>query len=266
MHKQAAYLYKNVQNLYSDLVPVGLGYRKVYARPMKLYKGMDNEFALKLMNGDQKLLNAVGKTVHWIMLDRDTAELKFTTSKVVEGSDNSLVTISISEGQLEPLKSGHYMYSAYLVDNAGKRTILYGDSQFGASVPVEIVENSFPQIKPSQEVLSSDFITSENINYVEPDDSLYTSALNAYPDLNSYVALHTAVFYSTEYEGSIEIQVSLENGVTDIVQWSVIDTVPVSTSDVVQYINFEGVFSWIRFRMIPDTGNTGTIDKILYRS
>lgn len=266
MQKQSAYLYNNVQNLYSDLVPIGLGYRKVYARPMKLYKGIDNEFAFKLMNGDQKLVNAVGKTLHWLMLDRDTSELKYRTSKIVQGSDNSLVTISLSEGELEPLKSGHYMYSAYLEDNAGKRTILYGDSQFGASVPVEIIENSFPQINPSQEVLNEDFITSENINYVEIDDSLYTSALNAYPDLNGQAALHTAVFYSTGYDGSIEIQASLENGVTDIIQWSVIDTVIVSATDSIQYVNFEGVYSWIRFRMIPDMGNTGTIDKILYRS
>ena len=266
MHKQAAYLYKNVQNLYSDLVPVGMGYRKVYARPMKLYKGIDNEFAVKLMNGDQKLLNAVGKTLHWIVLDRDTAELKFATSKVVEGSDNSLVTISLSEGQLESLKSGHYVYSTYLQDAQGKRTILYGDSQFGASVPVEVVENSFPQIKPSQEVLNEDFITSENIDYVEQDDSLYTSALDAYPDLNGQAALHTVVFYSTNYQGSIEIQASLENGVTDIIQWSVIDTIEIESSDSIQYVNFEGVLSWIRFRMIPTMSNTGTVDKILYRS
>jgi len=266
MHKQAAYLYKNVQTLYLDLVPIGLGYRKVYARPMKLYKGIDNEFALRLMNGDQKLVNAVGKTLHWLMLDRDTSELKYRTSKVVQGSDNSMITISLSEGELEPLKSGHYMYSTYLEDNTGKRTILYGDSQFGASVPVEVVENSFPQIKPSQEILSDDFITSENIDYVEPDDSLYTSALDAYPDLNGQAALHTAVFYSTGYDGSIQIEASLENGVTDIIQWSVIDTVEVSSDESIQYVNFEGVFSWIRFRMIPDMGNTGTIDKILYRS
>lgn len=266
MHKQAAYLYKNVQNLYSDLVPVGLGYRKVYARPMKLYKGIDNEFSLKLMNGDQKLLNAVGKTVHWLILDRDTAELKFRTNKLVEGSDNSMILISIAEGDIEPLKSGHYMYSAYLEDESGKKTILYGDSQFGASVPVEIVENAFPQIKPSQEILSEEFITSENINYLEEDNSLYTSALDAYPELNSASALHTAVFYSTAYNGSIEIQASLENGINNIVQWSVIETVEVASDISIQYINFEGVYSWVRFRMIPNMGNTGTIDKILYRS
>lgn len=267
MHKQPVYLYKNIHSVYVDLVPSStMGYRKVYARPIKLYKGIDNEFALRLLNGDEKRINAVGQTLHWLLMDRDTAELKFATQKVIQGSDNSTVTFSLSEGDLDPLKSGHYIYSAYLENTNGKRTILYCDSSFNASVMVEVVENSFPQIKPSQEILNEDFITSENVNYVEQDDSLYTSALNAYPELNGQVALHTAVFYSTNYRGSIEIQASLENGITDIIQWSVIDTILVEPSGSIQYVNFEGVLSWIRFRMIPDMNNTGTIDKILYRS
>ena len=243
-----------------------MGYRKVYARSMKLYKGIDNSFMMKLMNGDQKLLNAVGQTLWWQLLDRDTAELKFKTSVEVVGSSNSHVTIPISEGDIEPLLSGHYMYSAYLENENGARTILYADSQFGASVPVEIVENSFPQALPSQQVLSSEFITAENVNYVVQDDSLYTSALNGHPDLNSNTALHTVAFYSTGYEGEVEVQVTLENGVTNIVQWATLETITITPGDNILYHNFNGIYGWVRFRMIPDVVNTGTVDKILYRS
>ena len=266
MHKQSAYLYKNIQEVYTDLDPQWMGYRKVYARSMKLYKGIDNSFMMKLMNGDQKLLDVVGQTLWWQLLDRDTAELKFKTSVTVEGTMNSHVTIPVTEGDLEPLLSGHYMYSAYLEDDNGVRTVLYADSQFGASVPVEIVENAFPQILPSQQVLSSEFITAENIDYVEPDDSLYTSALNGQPDLNGNTALHTVAFYATGYEGQVEIQVTLENGVTDITTWTVLETLSITTSDAILYHNFNGIFGWVRFRMIPDVANTGTVDKILYRS
>ena len=179
---------------------------------------------------------------------------------------NSYVTMQVTEGDLEPLKSGHYMYSAYLENTSGARTILYSDSQYGASVPVEVVENSYPQALPSQTVLSSEFITAENIDYVEPDDSLYTSALAGRPDVNGNTALHTVAFYSTGYEGQVEIQVTLENGVTDIVQWSTLETISISMFDSIKYHNFNGVFGWVRFRMIPDVINSGTVDKILYRS
>lgn len=268
MHKQPVYLYKNIHSVYADLVPTStMGYRKVYARPIKLYKGIDNEFALRLLNGDEKRINAVGQTLHWLLMDRDTAELKFATNKVVEGSDNSTVTFSITEGDLEPLKSGHYMYSAYLVDTNGKRTVLHCDSMYNASVMVEIVENSFPQIYPSIEVPSSDFITAPNVDYVEIDDSLYTSALDARPDLNSKnTALHTVAFYCSGYNGTVEIQATLENGATDIIQWAVVDTVVITDTDTLIYHNFNGIFSLVRFRMIPDMGQTGTVDKILYRS
>lgn len=265
MFKQSAYLYKNIHNLYTDLVALNVGYRKMYARPLKLYKGIDNTFQLKLMNGDQKLINVVGQTLHWIMLDRNTAELKYHGTKTVEGSDNSLVVITVSEGDLEPINSGHYMYSTYLEDADGKQTILYGDSQYGATVPVEVVANAFPQVYPSTEL--SEFVNSDYMNPANPDHSKYTSAVNARPELNSKNnALHTVAIYSTGFKGTVYIEVTLDNGVTDVLRWSTYDEMSIAPEDAIRYINFTGVFTFVRFRYRPDTDNTGTLDKILYRS
>ena len=256
MLKQAAYLYNNVQYLYTDMAPLSMGYRKMYARNMKLYKGIDNTFQIKLMNGDQKLINAVGQTLSWILLDRTTAEVKFMMSKTVEGSDNSLVEFTLKEGDLESTDSGMYMYSAYLTNNAGKKTILYGDSQYGASVPVEIVNNSFPQVYPS--TVLDEFTTDPT--------GRYSSAVNARPELNGNNSLHTAVFYSTGFNGTVSIETTLENGVTDIVNWSTLQSVAITDSDTIKHTNFNGVFTFVRFRIIADLANTGTVDKILYRS
>ena len=253
MLKQAAYLYNNVQTLYTDLETSGIGYRKMYARNMKLYKGIDNTFQIKLLNGDQKLLNAVGQTISWVLLDRNTAELKCMLTKTVEGSDNSLVSFTVNEGDLETINGGLYMYSAYLTDDAGKRTILYGDAQYGASVPVEIVSNSFPQVYPS--IVLDAFTTTPS--------GKYTSAVNARPELNGKNnALHTAAIYSTGYTGTVNIEVTLNNESNQ--GWAILDTVDIY--DNLQYINFTGVFTFVRFRTVNGTGNTGTVDKILYRS
>lgn len=253
MLKQAAYLYNDVQTLYTDLVTSSTGYRKMYARNMKLYKGIDNSFQIKLLNSDQKLINAVGQTLSWVLLDRTTAEVKFMLTKTVEGGDNSLVRFTVNEGDLEEVNGGMYMYSAYLTDNAGKRTILYGDSQYGPSVPVEVVSNAFPQVYPS--VVLEEFTTSPS--------GKYTSAVSARPELNGKNnALHTAAFYSTDFDGTVNIEVTLDNGITDVVNWATLDTVTISNSGVT-YINFNGVFTFVRFRV---TATTGTVDKILYRS
>lgn len=265
MLKQAAYLYNNVQYVYTDLEPSSIGYRKMYARSMKLYKGIDNNFQIKLMNGDQKLLNAVGQTLSWVLLDRTTAEVKCIVTKTVEGEDNSLVRLTINEGDLEAINGGMYMYSTYLTDEDGKRSILYGDSQYGASVPVEVISNSFPQAYPS--TVLDEFITSEDLNYTDPDNSLYTSAVNARPELNGKNnALHTIAIYCNNFSGTVNIEVTLDNGVTDIIRWATFDSINITDLDTLLYKNFNGVFTFVRFRIIPDNSNIGTVDKILYRS
>lgn len=258
MLKQPAYLYKNIQYLYTDLVTTKTGYRKMYAKTLKLYKGIDNTFELKLLNGDQKALDVVGYTVFWQLLDRDTAELKYITSKEVEGIDNSLISITIPQGDLEVINSGYYTYSTYLISPTGTKKILYGDSQYGASVAVEVINNSFPQIYASQEIV--EFIPSPELG----DTISYTSAINARPELNNNNTVHTCTVYSSGFSGSVEIQATLENSVGSVINWATIETVNIT--DSIEYKNFTGVYTFIRFRIIPDVSNTGTVDKILYRS
>lgn len=264
MLKQPAYLYKNIQYLYTDLVTSNTGYRKMYAKPMKLYKGIDNTFELKLLNGDQKPLSVPGYTVYWQMLDRETAELKALTNATVVPGATTLISLTLSAGDIENINTGHYVYSTYLVSPTGVKTILYGDSQYGASVPVEVIGNSFPQVLPSQEI--TEFINSDQINYVTPDNSLYTSSLSARPELNANDSMHTVQVYASGFTGKVDIQATLENGVTDIVYWAVVETINITDADTTLYHNFRGVYSWIRFHIKPDVSNTGTVDKILYRS
>lgn len=264
MLKQPAYLYKNIQYLYTDLVTSNTGYRKMYARTLKLYKGIDNTFELKLLNGDQKPLDVAGWTLFWQLLDRDTAELKYITSVDIQESDLSRKAITISQGDLEPIKGGHYIYSSYLVSPSGAKTILYGDSQYGASVNVEVINNSFPQIYPSQ--IITDFLASADVPYVNPDTSSYSSAINARAELNNDHATHTIMIYSSNFKGSVDIQATLENGVTAVINWAVVGSVNLTEMDSLSYKNFVGVYTWIRFHVKPDQDNSGTVDKILYRS
>jgi hypothetical protein len=258
MFKQPAYLYKNTQYLYTDLVPTSMGYRKVYARALKLHKGIDNSIELQLLNGEQKKLSVAGSTLYWQLLDRDTAELKLQKLYSITPYDNSIVTISVNEEDMDQLNTGYYQYSVHIVDTNGKRSMLYGDSQFGPTIPVEIVGNSFPQIYPSVEL--TEFVTAPN-----PGDlSLYTSPVDARPASNkNNQGLHTIEVASTNFIGVVEIQATMENSISGTT-WSVVTTVTVTDSLI--YKNFNGIFSWVRFHIIPSLSNTGTVDKILYRS
>ena len=259
MFKQPAYLYKNTQYLYTDLVAIDVGYRKVYARELKLHKGIDNKIELKLLNGDQKRLDGVsGSTLYWQLLDRDTAELKLQKSHLITPYDNNMVVLTISEDDLNFINPGFYQYSVHLINNAGQRTILYGDSQYGVSVPVEVISNSFPQIYPSTEITTF-------VNSGQPaDTSLYTSAISGRPEINSKDGLHTISVNSTNFSGRIVIEGTLQNSINNVV-WAEVDSVMIDNENIV-YKTFTGVYSWIRFHIINDPGNTGTVDKIIYRS
>ena len=48
--------------------------------------------------------------------------------------------------------------------------------------------------------------------------------------------------------------------------WFDITTVTLASPTTPTYQNFNGVFNNVRFSVANDTGNTGTIDKILYRN
>jgi hypothetical protein len=56
----------------------------------------------------------------------------------------------------------------------------------------------------------------------------------------------------------------LEDNSTD--NWFDITTVTLASPTTPTYQNFNGVFSNVRFSVANDTGNSGTIDKILYRN
>jgi hypothetical protein len=258
MFKQPAYLYNNTQYLYTDLVAIDVGYRKVYARELKLHKGIDNKIELKLLNGDQKRLDVAGSTLYWQLLDRDTAELKLQKSYAVTPYDNSTVVLTVTEDDLNFINSGFYQYSTHLINANGQQTILYGDSQYGVSTPVEVVSNSFPQIYPSVEITTF-------INSGQPaDTTLYTSAINARPEVNSKDGLHTVSINSSDFSGRIVIEGTLQNSINNIV-WAEVDSITISNEPLV-YKTFVGVYSWLRFHIVKDAGNTGTVDKIIYRS
>jgi len=47
--------------------------------------------------------------------------------------------------------------------------------------------------------------------------------------------------------------------------WTTVQTFNITTSNVNEYHNVTGKYNWFRIKHTPDTTNTGTVDKVLYR-
>ena len=101
--------------------------------------------------------------------------------------------------------------------------------------------------------------------------SILSEAITAEPAINGNEALHTAAFYLDDADGDITIQATLDSQVSSSTNWSDVATISVDTVDTLKYINFNGVFSYLRIKHTTDkadpTANyTDDITKILIRN
>ena len=129
-------------------------------------------------------------------------------------------------------------------------TLTYADDQFGPSGVIELSGSAFPGPVDSKSVVT--FL----------DD--ISSVVDAQPHINSNEALHTAAIYSTGFAGTVKVQGTLGDNTSN--SWFDITTETLSSPTQPHYVNFNGVFSNLRFVKTNDTGNVGTIDKILVRN
>ena len=72
------------------------------------------------------------------------------------------------------------------------------------------------------------------------------------------------ILYSTGFAGTVKVQGTL--GGNTSTSWFDITTETLSNPTTPHYVNFNGVFSNLRFVKTNDAGNVGSIDKILIRN
>jgi len=100
--------------------------------------------------------------------------------------------------------------------------------------------------------------TGEVTTFTEENEIWYSETLDAQPGINGNEALHTAAIYSDTYAGDVTVQGTLENSITGTTNWFDISTISfVGTETEPQHVNFNGVFSYLRF-----SANSNPADKI----
>ena len=100
-----------------------------------------------------------------------------------------------------------------------------------------------------------------------------SSSVDAQPNKNSNEALHTAVYYLSNFTGGIKIMGTMTDGAsygTDAQQdeFFQIDRQDYTEETGRKYVNFTGVFKRVAFVITQTDSSTvlSGIDKILYRS
>ena len=249
------YLATNQSVVVTDGFTGNVEYRKVYQNNIKVTKGIDNVIAFTIKNSDHKPVSILNTytpyvevfTEDKVMLKRYTGTIKETSTPNYKGQ----FTINITDSDTLNVDGQYMSYVVYLCKTAdATNTLTYADSQFGPSGTIELIGSAFPGPLNSKSV--STFLNDTS------------TVVDAEPHINSNEALHTAAIYSTGFAGTVKVQGTL--GGNTSTSWFDITTETLSNPTTPHYVNFNGVFSNLRFVKTNDSGNVGSIDKILIRN
>jgi hypothetical protein len=258
--------------LLNNVVIIGVsGYHgrnpMVYDRRLKLYKGVSNPLTFTFKNEDQKAQDITAKTYEFNLIDSETKKSVVTRNLTILDDGSTITTkgtasVTITEGDLLALDAKFYNYSIREVAADNSRIVTFADSFYNAAGTVEVLDGAYPDVVDSEQI-NSFTVTTGPLTYT-------SSAVDANPGINNNAALHTIAVYTKSFSGSLRILGTMETTPSDSDYFDITATgesSPISfiDSNSVTYYNFTGVYQNVRFSWANASGNTGRIDKILYR-
>ena len=149
------------------------------------------------------------------------------------------------------------------VKSDGSREVTYSDTGYAAAGTVELLDGAYPEFLASTSVSSFTAVGGP---------LAYTSgSIDARPGINNNKALHTIAVYTKNFTGALRVQGTMSASPSNADYFDITMEGAASTansftdSTTVTHFNFTGVYHNVRFSWGNSTGNTGVIDKILYR-
>jgi hypothetical protein len=255
------YLVNNTTTVIADMTGFITEYRPVYSKQLQVYKGIDNVLDFRLLNADQKPVDITSYTPKFVAFDENNNMVLEKDATILD--DGSTVTrgkfnVTITENELLNIKQQYLSYNIYLVETDGDKVLTYSQPNFGNDAVIYVNARVFPGPLAS-------YVVTEFQKESAEIPIWYSETINAQPAINGNEALHTAAVYATAYEGTVVVQATLDNQVSDGTSWADIATVFFDGGELIpQPINFNGVFSHLRFKTDADPSNK--IFKILVRN
>jgi hypothetical protein len=223
---------------------------------------VSNPLSFTFKNEDQKAQDITAKTYEFNLIDSETKQSVVTRNLTIL-DDGSTITkkgtasVTVTEGDLLTLDAKFYNYAIREVAADNTRTVTFADSFYNAAGTVEVLDGAYPDMIDSTEINSFTSTTGPLTRT--------SSAIDANPGINNNVALHTIAIYQKSFVGTLRIQGTMVSTPEAADYFDVATISFDSNSYPITYYNFTGVYQNIRFSWGNTSGNTGRVDKILYR-
>jgi hypothetical protein len=224
-----------------------------------IYKGVDSTLGFDVKNQDRKPVNLLGRDIMVNIMQVRTGELVIQRRARLIEPESGYCEFTVFSSDVVDLDPGIYQLSAVVYDTDGLAKSLYTDNNRRATMELEISDGAYPK-----------FVPSVPLAFSQLGNSWVSQPVASNLQKNDSSSFHTIQIKVTNFKGTVEALVSLEydsmgnyfpvkfvhdkfqiefDGITDIQGW-----------------NFIADARWVKILYTPAPDNTGTVDKILYRS
>jgi len=148
MQKIQSYLYPNRVILIADLAGFNVENTIVYAKTVKIYRGVDNVIQFDVQNADQKRLNLVTSPVltnlKMNLMDSQGNALPNSPYTLTNTSITGIASVTIPIADLAGIAHQYLKFSVTGTDANNNTVPLYTDSRFSAVGQIEVVNYATP--------------------------------------------------------------------------------------------------------------------------
>ena len=236
----------------------------VYAKPLQIYKGIDNKIKLLIKNQDQKLRRLIDTTIIFNLISSDNHELVFSRLCNVTNEKGAAFVV-INEQDIVDVGAGVYNYSVKLISGEGQTTIIYADDNYNAQGQARVIDSVYPQFFASLEPKLGPFYNNNpnTQGYYSDTSTMISDVMQVLDRVKSRAVLQTVQYNATGFTGTVWTEGSLSATLTAYPNdWFIINDRQFNDYTGSIYDNFDGKFGLIRFKIHTESG---TLDKILYR-
>lgn len=241
MYSTTVYLYQQKQQV---LLPDTSGayfqrrWQPVYAKKLKVNRGVDNVILFEFINQDQKPVNISGSTITFRMMSTDGDELLIAEDLVHLSSTFGRAKVTLSSEKLDLIEEQTATYSLERA-SGNLYEAVYTDAYSAGRGQVEIVDSVYP-----------DFVESKIMLLPQPLDQPAQSNGNRNHTSAIYTAENTLTTLQLDFDnfsGNVKVQAS-ENQIGP--DWYDIGSqIEYTNQNARTYINVDGRHNWLRLEM-----------------
>ena len=227
-------------------------------KPLIAYKGLNVDFDFFVKDTDRKPQSLHNKTYTATVIDNTSKASVLTKILVPTDYEKGQLVLKLDHGETQALDAKLYdLIITYTVTDVAGNYGGTSDQNSRVTFVLEVKDGAVPQLRPSETV---------SVFTANGDDRI-GGKMSGPSVNNSKSGLNTVQVHLTNYTGIYKMQGAivlqpLNGDFFDITGQSY----TVSASTVVDYHTFIGMYTYVRLVHTPDSGNAGTLDKVIYRS